>query len=899
MRRSLHFAALGAVVAILHLGGGLSFVERYLLDARADLGSRPATGDVVIVAIDPESLRWLEVWPWPRRHYADVIEALLAAGAERVALDLDLSSPSRPADDQRLADVLAVAGARRVALPLFRQFQPSADGTLKVVDTGPNALFAPHVAQVHADFRPDTDSLVRRLESHYERHGQAVPAISVWLLASASPVPENVQLDFAIDVASIPRLSFIDVLDGRFDPTVVAGRSVIIGATASELGDRASVPRYHTLPGAVVHAVAFETLNQQRALWTVGGWTIALASVVLCGLVGPWFARLSAWRGLVGASGLGLGLLLLAAILQPGAAIVLEISPLLLVLLASLVTAWNQLMRRKDALIRQVVDNCFDAIVTFDQERRVLSVNRAGEKLFGCKPEEAIGGPLAALLSMPPERPGEVAMHGAHGPQELLAQPRSGVPFPVEVALSTMRVQGQWVSIAALRDIRERKAQEAELRRMAMHDPLTGLANRALLHDRIEQAIALAARSGSRVALLLLDLDRFKEVNDTLGHQVGDILLQRIGPRLARVLRESDTLARLGGDEFALVLPEVTEHAACAVAERIVDLFRRPFEIETLDLEVGASIGVAYYPAHGEGAAELMQRADVAMYSAKRDQTGFMIYSPDDDRHSVQRLTLQGELRRAIENNQLMLYYQPKIATGTPRLVGVEALVRWHHADHGSVPPEEFVGLAERTGLIRPLTRWVIEAVLRQQHAWRQRGIDLSVAVNLSVRLLQDTDFPDQLRTLIDDLGGAPGALQLEITESALMAEPDTAMAVLDQLAAMGCRLSLDDFGTGYSSLSYLQRLPIDELKIDRSFVLAMNQDSSAAVIVRAVVNLAQSLNLAVVAEGVEKREIYDRLSELGCDQVQGHLIGRPMPADAFETWLATTSWVGAAVTAA
>jgi CHASE2 domain-containing sensor protein len=315
MRRSLDFAALGAVVAVLYLSGSLSFVERYLLDARASLGSRPATGDVVIVAIDPESLRWLEVWPWPRRYYAVVIEALLAAGAERIALDLDLSSSSRPSDDQRLADALAAAGPRRVAIPLFRQFHPASDGTLEVVETGPNALFAPHVAQVHADFQPDADGLVRRLEEYYQRDDEAIPAISVWLRGDTQPVPDTLQLDFAIDVASIPRLSFIDVLDGRFDRGMVAGRSVIIGAIASELGDRASVPRYKILPGALVHALAFETQSQQRALSTVGGWPIALAGVVLCLLLGRWFARLSAWRGLVYASGLGLGLLLLAAVL--------------------------------------------------------------------------------------------------------------------------------------------------------------------------------------------------------------------------------------------------------------------------------------------------------------------------------------------------------------------------------------------------------------------------------------------------------------------------------------------------------------------------------------------------------------------------------------------------------
>ena len=894
MRRSLHFAAVGAVVALLYLGGGLQSVERYLLDARAGLGSRPATGDVVIVAIDPQSLRRLEVWPWPRRHYADVIEALLAAGAERIALDIDFSSSSQPANDRRLAEALAAAGPTRVALPLFRQLQPASDGSVKIVDTGPNPLFAPHAARVHADFRPDADGMVRRLESHYERHGETVPAISVWLLGGGPRPAGTVQLDFAIDVASIPRLSFVDVLQGSFDPGIVAGRAVIVGAVANELRDHAGVPRYAMLPGALIHALALETLSQGRDLATIGGWPIALASVLLCLLLGPRLARLSAWRGLACACLLGLGLLLLATALQPRAAVVLEVSPLLLATLATLGTVLFQLAQRKDALIRRVVDNCFDAIVTFDEQHRVLSVNRAAEQLFGRLPEQAIGSPLAELLTLPPGPPGKLSLPVASGPLELMAHHGAGAPFPVEVAFSSMRVHGQWVGIAALRDIRERKVQEAELRRMALHDPLTGLANRALLRDRLERAVALAARSGARVALLLLDLDRFKEVNDTLGHQVGDLLLQQIGPRLAHVLRETDTLARLGGDEFALVLPDVTEHAACAVAERIVDLFRQPFPIESLDLELGVSIGVAYYPTHGEGAAELLQRADVAMYGAKHDQTGFEIYSPDDDRHSVQRLTLQGELRRAIEEDLLTLHYQPKIAAGTARLTGVEALVRWHHPEHGFVPPEEFVGLAERTGLIRPLTRWVLATVLRQQRLWQQGGLELAVAVNLSVRLLQDPDFPNRLRELIDEAGGTPGALQLEITESALMAKPDTAMMILGRLAAMGCRLSLDDFGTGYSSLAYLQRLPIDELKIDRSFVLAMNQDSAAAVIVRSVVNLAHSLDLAVVAEGVENRAIYERLRLLGCDELQGHLIAQPMPAEAFEAWLATTSWIEA-----
>ncbi|MEM7026397.1 MAG: diguanylate cyclase, partial [Pseudomonadota bacterium] len=596
------------------------------------------------------------------------------AGAERIALDHDLSSRSRVADDLRLARTREQVGGAHVALPHFRQFQPAPDGTLEVVDTGPNALFADHVSWVHADFRPDADGVIRRLVSHYPRHRHLMPGISVWLHGDSGLTPRELQIDFAIDAASLPRLSFVDVLQGDFDPAVVAGRSVIIGATANELGDHASVPRYQALPGALVHALAFETLRQDRPLQTIDRWLVAIASFALAWLLGPQFIRMSAWRALAYAAGLGAVLLVLAAVLQPVAAVVLEVSPLLFAIVLTLCTCWIQLVQRKEALIRRVVDNCFDAIVTFDEQHRVLTVNRSAQQLFGCASEHAAGRPLKELLGMPEASASERMILDGHGSRELRAIPYMGEPFPVEAALSTMRVQGQPVGIAALRDIRERKAQEAELHRMAMHDSLTGLANRALLHDRLQQAISFAVRSGSRVALLLLDLDRFKEVNDTLGHQVGDILLQQIGPRLESALRESDTLARLGGDEFALVLPEVTEESACAVAERIVDLFRQSFRIEELELELGVSIGVAYYPIHGEVSAELLQRADVAMYSAKRDQTGFEVYRPDQDRHSIQRLTLQGELRRAIEQGLLTLYYQPKISTSTGKLTGVEAL---------------------------------------------------------------------------------------------------------------------------------------------------------------------------------------------------------------------------------
>jgi diguanylate cyclase len=316
-----------------------------------------------------------------------------------------------------------------------------------------------------------------------------------------------------------------------------------------------------------------------------------------------------------------------------------------------------------------------------------------------------------------------------------------------------------------------------------------------------------------------------------------------------------------------------------------VETLGEPFPIGGLEVEIGVSIGIASFPEHGLDAKELLQRADVAMYTAKRNQLGFAVYSAEEDTHSVRRLTLQGELRHAIEDHKLVLWYQPKIDTASNRLAGLEALVRWPHPAHGMIPPDEFIPFAEHSGLIRSLTIWALEATLDQQKAWCRRGLRIPIAVNVSVKSLQDAAFPGQVKDLLGRFGSPPGDLRLEITESALMADPATAMAVITELAGLGCKLSLDDFGTGYSSLAYLQKLPIHELKIDRSFVMAMERDESAAVIVRSIVNLAHSLGLSVVAEGVESRAAFDRLRELGCDQVQGYFLGRPMMAEAFSLW--------------
>ena len=437
-------------------------------------------------------------------------------------------------------------------------------------------------------------------------------------------------------------------------------------------------------------------------------------------------------------------------------------------------------------------------------------------------------------------------------------------------------------------EVDERKRLAERLQHQAYHDPLTGLPNRTLLRERAIQAIETADREATSAALALIDLDRFKEVNDTLGHHYGDQLLVLVGQRLAGALRTGDTVARLGGDEFAVVLPSIdTAEAARDAARQLQGAFAEPFRLEGLTLDVEASIGIARYPEHADTPEELLRHADIAMYSAKQNHTGCMLFDHAQDRHSPRRLALLGELRRAIENHQLVLHYQPKVDAHCGRVLGVEALVRWEHPERGLVPPSEFIPLAEQSGLIGPLTHYVLDVALSQCRQWWRAGPELSVAVNVSVRRLLDLDFPVEVAALLERYQVPGRLLVLEITESTIMADPTHALQVLARLDAMGVQLSIDDFGTGYSSMAYLKNLPVHELKVDRSFVSQMTTSRSDAVIVRSTVDLGRNLGLRVVAEGVEDRATWIELNALGCDAIQGYFVSRPVAAEDLAGWLA------------
>jgi diguanylate cyclase (GGDEF)-like protein/PAS domain S-box-containing protein len=545
-----------------------------------------------------------------------------------------------------------------------------------------------------------------------------------------------------------------------------------------------------------------------------------------------------------------------------------------------------------------VVENIETAIYVFELDEpedahslRIVAANPRAEEMMAF--EHGWDGPVVGT------RLGEILPNEAllEGLAEVV---RSGTPFDIPNYASTRAgaegertfglrafpLPGNAVGLG-IDDITEAATAAETLRHQALHDALTGLPNRALLTDRLRQAVSTARRTNEGVALLVMDLDQFKEVNDALGHHHGDLLLVEIARRLEGTIRECDTIARLGGDEFAVLLTvDADEAGAVAVATKVARALEQPFFIEELSLQTNASIGIALFPEHAGDAEELVRRADVAMYNAKRGTPVFTVYAAEHDRSSVRRLTLLGELRRAIDLDELVVYFQPTIDLRSGRAVRAEALVRWQHPEHGLMGPGEFIELAEVSGMIQPLTRWVCERAMHEAREWVDAGFDLGVSVNLSVRNLYDPDLVPWLQTAMEATGLPEHLLTLEITESEVMEDPLVAHEVLGKLRAMGVSTSIDDFGTGHSSLAYLKHLPIDEIKVDRSFVGGMGSDASDATIVRSIIDLGRNLGLGVVAEGVEDEETLHRLADLGCDRAQGFVIGRPMPASSLRAHL-------------
>ena len=444
--------------------------------------------------------------------------------------------------------------------------------------------------------------------------------------------------------------------------------------------------------------------------------------------------------------------------------------------------------------------------------------------------------------------------------------------------------------VVVLEDITKEKEQTEAFEFMALHDALTNLPNRTLFFNRLEQAISAATREEKSLAVMLMDLDDFKEINDSLGHHVGDRVLREVGKRLSKVIRSGDTVARMGGDEFLVLLPSANEQQCVTFMNRIVQTLKRPYALENLNVEIGASIGLALYPEDGDSADLLLQHADVAMYTAKKATETYARYNKSLGEGILNRLELASDFRAAIEENQFLLHYQPLINIKTGTADKVEVLIRWLHPERGLLYPDAFISLAEQTGYMCETTSWVINSAFQQLSKWKRSGLDIGMSINVSVVDLFDLELPELIKRNSKYFNIEPSKITLEITESVLMMYTQKSLDVLTSLRNIGLNISIDDFGTGYSSLQHLKELPVAELKIDKSFVMDMIKDEDDAVIVRSTVDLAHNLGLTVVAEGIESQEIFDILEVLGCDYGQGFHIARPMAAEQLADWLTSSS---------
>ena len=878
----------------LHQTGRLARVENAVAETRAAALAHSRASDIVIVGIDADSLRALNEWPWPRRHHARLLQMLRPAAPKSVFIDIDFSSHSSEYDDALLERALEDWRGGPVYLASHFQARSGADGSLVV--TPPLERFAQHAELASVILEPGADGLVRDMRSSWRVGERTLKSI----FAHENLLPDGtlVPIDFSIDDGSFGFVSFIDVVNGRVDPEDLRGKTIYVGPTAIELGDIVTVPVYRALPGVVVQAFATESVREGllRTL-PAGFYAIALGLWALCCAL-LFGAR--GWRLNVAlVAGAAVALTLASFALYGLARVVLDVAPFALTLVALFVAAtvrsldeqtWRALafsvgVKRRDALLRSVVDASTDAIVCIDAGGVIRTANPATSRILGCVHAKLFDANLAEFI------PGltsdiEMGLESLAGtPLERMALTASGRKLPVEITLSRVATE-EGLFTAIVRDVSERQAQQRALEYQATHDPLTGLPNRTALARQLGALLGQAS-ARHRVALLMLDLSRFKEVNDTLGHDVGDEVLREVARRFSAQLQGRAFISRIGGDEFAVVVADVGGHGAIdELVQRLIASLRTPIDSRGVAIEVGVNIGIAVAPDHGLDARELLRHADVAMYAAKRHGAGSEYYDVVDDHHTVRRLGMLSELRAAIENGGMRLHYQPQLSLKTGSVASVEALVRWQHPEYGDVSPDEFVTLAEATDLIHPLTYWAIRAALADLVEWRKRGIELRVAINVSARVLQDIDFPARLKRLVQETVVRPEQVELEITETAMLVDPERAKLIVKELRALGVLIAIDDYGTGFSSLGYLRDLRVHSLKLDKSFVVDLETREQNRVIVESTVQMAHALGLQVVAEGVETQWVENYLRAIGYDLGQGYLFARPMTAEDLVSWI-------------
>jgi len=888
-----------------------------LTDARFKWSPRAATGEIVLVAIDTASIEAIGVWPWPRQLHAGLIDRLEQAGTRDVVFDVDFSSPSNPESDRALAEALQRAGGS-IVLPVFRQaVTRQKDAAIHV--NRPLPQFDAHAWSAIVNVAVEPDGLVRRYSFGETVDGVFLPSVGALLAGKYESKEAPLRIDFSIQAASLPVVSYVDVLHGV--PAALAkikGKRVIVGSTAIELGDQFSGPNGRIVPGPQIQMLAAESILQDRMLRTTSG-------VVTYGGIGLIMLLTAALRRRCGAGVRALVLLALAAavetagtVMQARTAVVLDTS-LWHIAVAAYVAAiaLDEIDFRR--LLGGIAENRFqriamslgDGLVCLDHNGLITVWNPGAAAIFGHAAADMIGQSLDRVCAAADARPGDTPFSilalpfgTAAGAEvmELVGRRKNGETFSLEASFSRWQGLDGFQYGAVMRDISVRKREAERIRYLAAHDTLTGLPNRNTLYADLGRRIAAAQVNSDQVALMVLDLDKFKQVNDTMGHACGDELLCAVARRLTEVVAGAGLVARLSGDEFAIVLsgPDASERAA-NLCERVSEAFSASaFAAGEREIFANTSIGAAVHPEFGATADELLGNADLALYRAKAAGRGHYMFFERPIRDELEaRLLLETQLDEAVEHNELELFFQPQFNLKDRTLAGAEALIRWRKPGAGLVPPSQFMPLVNASPISGRIAQWVMETACRQGRVWEQNGHRVRLGVNLSPSQLQSGDLASTVRRVLKETELSPALLELEVTEDILLEDDEAAMAIFRRIQDLGVHIAFDDFGTGYASMTYLKKFKLDRLKIDQSFVRDLRTDSNDAAIVGCTVSLGKLLGLSIIAEGIEDAETADFLAGMGCEEGQGYFFGAPMPAAEFERRFLAAGGAQQAATAA
>jgi diguanylate cyclase (GGDEF)-like protein len=918
-RSILPISLISALIILIHSTGFLVPAHNGLSAYRFSVIKRAPSDEIVIIDIDTKSIKAVGRWPWPRSRYAILIDELKAAGATDIAFDIDVSTASTEADDAAFEQAL-IRASGSVILPVFSQKLTSRKDEHRLHDNIPIVRFERSALTGTVNVPLDPDGRVRAYRFGAIVNDVPTPSFASALAGLNGSVDGEFFIDFTINANLINRYSAIDIIEDQIADTKVRGKRVIIGSSAEELRDYFWVPGHGLVPGAVLHAIAAETIIQNRMLVEPGR-IVPVGGIILLAVLVFFLTRRLHWSRFVLITGL------LSVVVELVALRLLQATPVLVdtsiwhaALLAFagfsiireidvqqivLMMVRNEGRNTQTVLDHVIADNN-DGVFVVEETGEIVAVSRAGLDILRLDPhtdysDKSVRDVLPDILSeailniisehkagdRTDTRPREIEL--VLDNDDVIILDFVVTPSRLEGDLSVDGASAPERHIACLtfRDITTQRQMERRLQYLATHDPLTGLANRTEFEGRLLDATEDEATASNGCSIISIDLDRFKNVNDTLGHEFGDQLLRLVASRLLTFASSTNVIARFGGDEFAILLfDKMTKPKLSKFLREIIDALAEPYEIFGHRAIIGASAGVVVAKGGSVRGLELIRAADVALYGAKANGgNGYCFFEPQMGLKLQLRRSLELDLRQAMERNEFEIYYQPQTRLPGSKIIGVEALIRWLHPERGFVSPMEFIPVAEDVGLIEPIGAWLLKEACTEVASWPEQ---ITLAVNLSAVQFTSGDLLKTVSQALKQSGLPPEQLEFEITESLLMKETGTTLEILNKLRELNSSIAMDDFGTGYSSLSYIQKYPIDKIKIDRAFVMDLPENQESLAIIDAISAMAKSLGLKTTAEGIETKEQAQILTKAGCTYAQGYLFGKPMPASEIVELLGT-----------